>query len=298
MKNPLVTVGVPIFNAEEFIEDRITSFINQTYENLEIIISDNASTDKIQEICELFRKKDSRIKYVRQEKNMGATWNFSHVLEIANGKYFTWAAADDLILPEFFERIIPILENNNNVSCCCSKIKLFGPQSEYIKIKETDSKFKKIKKRIYKRYGYMNTFSDEGQFKKKIREYFKNARHNQMFYGVYRTEQIKKSWIKNPFIWNDSATLINILEYGDLFVVERELMKVYDSGVSRTGWNRVTNQMEHGRFDKMFLYYPYTSWCFKKLEFKIFVSNFDFFLKINVIGLISVLISIIFSRGK
>ena len=62
MEKPLVSIGVPIYNAEEFLIERINSLVNQTYKNLEIIISDNASSDSSQKICEEFAKKDIRIK--------------------------------------------------------------------------------------------------------------------------------------------------------------------------------------------------------------------------------------------
>ena len=68
MEKPLVSIGVPIYNAEEFLIERINSLVNQTYKNLEIIISDNASSDSSQKICEEFTKKDIRIKYIRQKK--------------------------------------------------------------------------------------------------------------------------------------------------------------------------------------------------------------------------------------
>ena len=74
MERPLVSIGIPIYNAEEFLIERINSIINQTYKNLEIIISDNASTDTTEKICKKFAEKDVRIKYIRQKNNMGAIY--------------------------------------------------------------------------------------------------------------------------------------------------------------------------------------------------------------------------------
>jgi glycosyltransferase involved in cell wall biosynthesis len=293
MEKPLVSIGVPIYNAEEFLIERINSLVNQTYKNLEIIISDNASSDSSQKICEEFTKKDIRIKYIRQKKNMGAMWNFLYVLKNANGKYFTWAAADDLMLPEYLENNILILEAKKDIACCTSQLELFGPQTDYLKTKKSDSYIEKIKKKILQRYGYLNTFPTNGNYKKRLRQYFKKARHNQIFYSVYRTEQIKKCVVEDPFILHDNATIVNILEFGNLYVVEEKLMKTYDSGVSRDGLNKVSAQMEHGNLGKIFPYYQYTTWCFQRLGWKLFVKNIGYFLKMNVLGSISVIIAIL-----
>lgn len=292
MEKPLISIGVPIYNAEKFLYERINSLLDQTYENLEIIISDNASSDNSQKICEKFAKNDIRIKYIRQKKNMGAMWNFVHVLENASGKYFTWAAADDLILPEYLENTISILENKTDIACCTSQLELFGPQTEYLKMKKSDSYFKKIKNKILQRYGYLNTFPTEGDFTKRLHQFFKNARHNQIFYSVYRTEQIKKCVVKDPFILHDTATIINILEYGNLYVVEKKLMKTYDSGVSRDGLDKVTTQMEHSSLGKIFPYYQYTVWCFRRLGWKLFIKNIGYFLKMSILGSISVIVAV------
>ena len=93
---PLVSIGIPVYNGEERLSSALETVINQDYSNLEIIISDNASTDSTPKICENFARQDSRIKYFRSEVNHGSSWNFNRVFELSTGKYFTWAADDDL----------------------------------------------------------------------------------------------------------------------------------------------------------------------------------------------------------
>ena len=78
--NPKISVGIPVYNGEKFIRKSIESVLRQTYRNFELIISDNASTDSTSDICTEFLTKDSRIKFVRQDKNMGPIWNFNFVL--------------------------------------------------------------------------------------------------------------------------------------------------------------------------------------------------------------------------
>ena len=92
---PIVSIGMPVYNGEKFIDDALDSLLEQTFTNFELILSDNASTDATESICRNYAKRDSRIKYFRQEKNIGALRNFQFVLDEAVGEYFMWAACDD-----------------------------------------------------------------------------------------------------------------------------------------------------------------------------------------------------------
>ena len=110
--NFIVSIGLPIHNGEFFLKKRIDSILNQTFKNFELIISDNASSDETRKICEEYAKQDSRIQYIHQKKNIGALQNFKFVLQNAIGKYFVWAAVDDLWESTFLSKNIEILESN------------------------------------------------------------------------------------------------------------------------------------------------------------------------------------------
>lgn len=92
---PLVSIGMPVYNGEKYIRQALDSLLAQDYTNFELIISDNASTDKTQEICHEYAMRDSRIRYYRNQQNMGIVWNFNRVFELSTGEYFMWAADDD-----------------------------------------------------------------------------------------------------------------------------------------------------------------------------------------------------------
>jgi glycosyltransferase involved in cell wall biosynthesis len=109
---PLVSVGLFVYNGERFIDEALQSILNQTFTDFELIISDNASTDRTAEIVEAYAHRDGRIRYYRSEKNMGAGWNARRVYELATGKYFKWAAVDDLIEPDLLRRCVEILESD------------------------------------------------------------------------------------------------------------------------------------------------------------------------------------------
>jgi GT2 family glycosyltransferase len=92
---PLVSIGVPVYNGERFVRQALDSLLGQTYQHLEVVICDNASTDRTEAICREYALKDARIRYHRNETNIGVTPNFRRVLELSAGEYFMWASVDD-----------------------------------------------------------------------------------------------------------------------------------------------------------------------------------------------------------
>jgi len=113
-----LSIGVPVYNGEQFLEKSLDSLLAQTLEDFELIISDNGSTDRTEEICRTYAAKDQRIRYYRSEENYGAAWNYNRCFELSVGKYFKWACHDDLCAPEYVERCIEILEAKPSVVLC------------------------------------------------------------------------------------------------------------------------------------------------------------------------------------
>jgi len=110
-----VTIGVPVFNGENYVAEALDSLLAQTYQDFELIISDNASTDATEEICRRYACRDSRIRYVRNDANVGASKNFNQLVALAMGEYFKWAAHDDLCGPQFLERCVDALDRDLSV---------------------------------------------------------------------------------------------------------------------------------------------------------------------------------------
>lgn len=96
-----MSVGIPVYNGEQFIAQAIESVLAQTYPAIELIISDNASEDATEDICRGYSKTDHRIRYFRLDRNVGANLNYRKVADLAAGDYFKWLAADDYLAPEF-----------------------------------------------------------------------------------------------------------------------------------------------------------------------------------------------------
>jgi glycosyltransferase involved in cell wall biosynthesis len=112
---PLVSVGIPVFNGAEFIRDSIESILAQTYTAFELIISDNGSTDGTTEICREYAAQDKRIRFYRNECNIGATKNFRKVFELSRGTYFKWQSYDDMCSNNVLMESIRMLEEDSSI---------------------------------------------------------------------------------------------------------------------------------------------------------------------------------------
>ncbi|MGI0494165.1 glycosyltransferase family 2 protein [Alkalinema pantanalense CENA528] len=112
---PRVTIGIPVYNGQRYLALTLDSLLNQTFADFEIIISDNASTDGTQAICERYAAQDHRIYYCRATENRGPGWNYQRVFELATGKYFKWHAYDDLLEPDFLEKCVDVLDRDSRV---------------------------------------------------------------------------------------------------------------------------------------------------------------------------------------
>jgi glycosyltransferase involved in cell wall biosynthesis len=109
--SPPLTIGLPVYNGQNYLSESLDSLLAQTYPDFELIISDNASDDDTQEICRDYAARDSRIRYVRQQVNIGAAPNHNYVLRVARSRLFKWASHDDLFAPRLLERCVEALDD-------------------------------------------------------------------------------------------------------------------------------------------------------------------------------------------
>ncbi len=107
---PLVSIGVPIFNEATYLEMTLDSLLAQDYPNLEIVICDNASTDATPDICVHAADRDPRIRVLRAAENLGATANFQRCLDEAKGDFFMWAGGHDLWSSNYVSQCIAALD--------------------------------------------------------------------------------------------------------------------------------------------------------------------------------------------
>jgi glycosyltransferase involved in cell wall biosynthesis len=131
--SPQISIALPVYNGENYLKDALDSLLSQSYENFELIIGDNASTDTTKKICESYAKKDRRIRYFRHDTNIGAAANYNYVFELAKGEYFKWAAHDDVCSPDYLQSCVEKLDSDPSIVLCCPKEIAIDEDSEIIK---------------------------------------------------------------------------------------------------------------------------------------------------------------------
>jgi len=139
-QTPCVTIGLPVYNGENYLRESIDSILAQTFSDFELIISDNASTDKTEEICRAYVAADTRIRYRRNKTNIGAARNYNQLVPMARGKYFKWGAHDDLCAPQFLERCTELLEQDSSIVIAHTKVVDIDDYGKVIRYRETKPK--------------------------------------------------------------------------------------------------------------------------------------------------------------
>lgn len=130
---PRLSVALPVYNGERFLAEAIESLLCQTFTDFELIITDNASADATEEISRSFAARDSRIRYERAPRNLGAAWNFNRGFHLARGQYFKWAAHDDLHHPRFLERCVAVLDADPDVVLCFTRTEFIDDHGRHLR---------------------------------------------------------------------------------------------------------------------------------------------------------------------
>ena len=123
-RGPRVSIGLPVYNGERYISETLDSLLAQTFQDFELIICDNASGDRTDQICRRYAAKDGRIRYFRNSTNLGAAKNYRLAFELATGEYFRWANCDDLFAPTSLECCVEVLDRELSVILSYPKTKL------------------------------------------------------------------------------------------------------------------------------------------------------------------------------
>jgi glycosyltransferase involved in cell wall biosynthesis len=119
---PKVTVGLAVYNGEKFLDQALRSIVSQTFDDFELVISDNCSTDSTPEICARHAAVDERIRYFRNPVNIGGVRNENRTLFLARGEYFKLAAHDDLVDPTFLARCVEVLDARPDIDVCSTGV--------------------------------------------------------------------------------------------------------------------------------------------------------------------------------
>jgi glycosyltransferase involved in cell wall biosynthesis len=127
-----LNIGLPVYNGEKYLEATLISLQEQTWQDYSLIISDNASTDRTEEICRSYAARDERIHYYRNEKNIGAVQNWYRVFELSSSEYFASVAHDDIYAPDYMQKCMEILDLDESIVLCYSKTKVIDENGNLI----------------------------------------------------------------------------------------------------------------------------------------------------------------------
>ena len=268
-----VSIGLPVYNGEKYLSNALNSLLNQTFQDFEIIISDNASTDKTPVICKEFFQRDSRVKYIRHEKNFGATRNFIFTLSKAKTPYFMWAAADDYWDPQFLEKNLKILDMNENIIGSISNVEFVG--------KNIPDMYRSDEKGTTYQYLIENLPPHTTPLSEKVSFHLKHNR-GMSIYSIFRTDVLKKCIMKRDHCDWDQTIVLNTLKYGDLYIMNEILLYRNVEGVTSVP-SQITRWKNHGIpfLEILFLEIPFTFVFMKNFGLKIFFKNLSYLLKLN-----------------
>ncbi len=202
---PPVTIGVPVYNGDPYLDEALRSLLAQDFEDFELLIGDNASTDGTEEVCRAIAASDPRVRYLRAETNRGAAWNFNRLVGEAKGRYFKWAAFDDLHGPTYLSRTVEVLDDDPGVVVC---------HAETVDIDETGDVYKvwtpepraEVADRI-------DRFADVMEFEHECFQAF----------GLIRTNILKQTGMIGAYSSSDRVLLAELALHGRFHEVKEQL---------------------------------------------------------------------------
>jgi glycosyltransferase involved in cell wall biosynthesis len=229
---PFLSIGFPVYNGGTDLTRAVDSLLAQTYTDFELIISDNASTDQTEEVCRRYAELDPRIRYVRQPRNLGAGQNFAYVLQEARAPLFQWAAADDRWDPRFIEANVAMLDRHADAVCSISRGSMGDTPLD-------------------------GTYPLTGTVAENVETYLRAPGDNSRFYGVFRTEVIRKCMVSEEFMASDWYIVLRSLQYGTYREVPEPLFWRGVHGIS-SRYREHTRMLSSNALRFLFVFAPFT----------------------------------------
>jgi glycosyltransferase involved in cell wall biosynthesis len=213
---PLVSIGLPVYNGQNFLLLAAQSLLGQTYRNVELIISDNASTDSTQAIVEELAARDPRVRYSRLEQNIGAIPNHNRTFELARGKYFMWSSHDDIWQPTYVEKCVALLEANPDAVMAYARMGIIDERGELQRLAQVEHT------------------AGASRVAERFREFTELYSMLEAVYGIARADVARKTPLMLAHPGSDRLYLAELALHGRLLQVPEHLYMRRDHG-SRSG---------------------------------------------------------------
>jgi glycosyltransferase involved in cell wall biosynthesis len=207
MTPPRVSIGLPVYNGENYLVAAVESILCQDFTDFELIISDNGSDDATQAICERFAQADSRVRYHRSDTNRGAAWNYNLVFELARGEYFKWQAHDDVCLPGFLSSCLGVFETAPD------SVVLVYPKTSVI---DADSL-------VLPHFVTESLDARDTRPHQRLAKVLRNLNMACPVFGLIRTSALRSTRLIGPFIASDYVLLSELAMLGELREVPHTL---------------------------------------------------------------------------
>jgi glycosyltransferase involved in cell wall biosynthesis len=210
---PKLSIGIPVFNGQEFLPELLDSLLEQTFGDFEILICDNASGDRTPQICCEYERRDSRIHYFRNDRNLGAIANFNRVFELSTAPFFKWAAHDDLYHEAYLATCIALLEDNPDTVLAHTGTVFIDEKGEILPFEQETGSH--IDPKTGKRYWADG--ADIGDTRVAINRFWQvltRARWGTHMFGVIRREILLQTSLLPNFAGSDRAMLAELALLG------------------------------------------------------------------------------------
>ena len=205
---PLVSLGIPVYNESVFLEKTITSLINQSYSNIEIIAIDNNSNDSSFDVLKKLSKKDRRVKIYKNDKNIGMSNNFNLVYKKSSGRYFAWIGAHDIYEENFVENLLSQLNKTKNAAVAFVNIS---------KIDSNGRKFDEVEDTGFE-------LSNSSSILRLIKLPWVIRGSGDIVMGLFDKKALNKTTLfSNSMLWSDVFLIHQIARLGKIIKVKKNL---------------------------------------------------------------------------
>ena len=215
---PALSVGMPVYNGEQWLEAAAESMLGQTFGDIELIISDNASVDRTQALAERLVARDPRVRFVRNAENLGVAYNYNQVARLARGRFFKWASVSDYCDPTMLEQCVRVLEARGDAVLCYPRAWLVTPDG------------------TVHEYEHDLDLAESSPCAR-FRRLLQSTRLNNMLNGVIRTEVLRRVHPHGAYMASDVPLIAELVLHGKFLLLPERLFyrraEAFDLGAER-----------------------------------------------------------------